>query len=63
VLTVCCRTTDVAGCEGVTLALPRLLGGEGVLATIPLPLDPNEREDLNRSAAILRSAIESLSSV
>ena len=62
VLTVCCHTTTVEGCEGVTLALPRLLGGEGVLATIPLSLDPNEREDLNRSAAILRKAVESLNS-
>ena len=61
VLTVCCRITDVPGCEGVTLALPHLLGGEGVLATLPLSLEPGERELLGRSAGILREAIESLS--
>jgi L-lactate dehydrogenase len=63
VLTVCCHTKDVAGCEGVTLALPRLLGGEGVLATIPLVLDPTERADLIRSGDILRRAVESLGSI
>jgi L-lactate dehydrogenase len=61
VLTVCAQTTGVAGCDGVTLALPRLLGGAGVLATIPLVLDPDEREALTRSAAILRGAVDSLS--
>jgi xylulose-5-phosphate/fructose-6-phosphate phosphoketolase len=33
---------------------PRLVGGEGALATIPLPLDTSEREGLSRSASILR---------
>jgi L-lactate dehydrogenase len=61
VLTICCRITDVPGCEGVTLALPHLVGGEGVLATLPLPLDPGERALLGRSAGIIRDAIESLS--
>ena len=61
VLTVCGRITGVADCDGVTLALPHLVGGDGMLATIPVTLDPAEREALARSAAILRSAIESLS--
>jgi L-lactate dehydrogenase len=60
VLTVCTPTVGVPGCEGVTLALPRLLGGDGVLATIQLPLDESERAGLLRSAGILREAIESL---
>jgi L-lactate dehydrogenase len=61
VLTVCCGTSGVPECEGVTLALPRLLGGDGVLATIPLSLDSSERELLARSAGIIRGAIQSLS--
>jgi L-lactate dehydrogenase len=61
ILTVCCSVTDVPGFEGVTLALPRLVAGRGVLATIPLPLDPAERDGLTRSAGILREAIQSLS--
>jgi len=44
----------------VTLALPHLVGGEGALATIPLPLDAKERVALRRSAGLLREAIESL---
>jgi L-lactate dehydrogenase len=58
---VCARITNVPDCEGVTLALPHLVGGEGVLATIPLLLDPAERQALARSAAILREATHSLS--
>jgi L-lactate dehydrogenase len=60
VLTVCCGVSGVTGYEGVTLALPHLLGGDGVLATIPLALDSAEREALGRSADILRTAIQSL---
>jgi L-lactate dehydrogenase len=61
ILSVCARITNVPDCEGVTLALPHLVGGEGVLATIPLLLDPAERQALARSAAILREATHSLS--
>ena len=60
ILTICSRITTVPGCEGVTLALPHLVGGEGALATIPLPLDPDEQEGLRRSCGILREATESL---
>jgi L-lactate dehydrogenase len=60
ILTICCRITGVPDCEGVTLALPHLVGGEGALATIPLPLDNGERAGLRRSADILREAIESM---
>jgi L-lactate dehydrogenase len=60
ILTVCARISDVPGCEGVTLALPHLVGGDGVLATIPLSLDPAEEAGLRRSADILRTAIQSL---
>jgi L-lactate dehydrogenase len=56
ILTICSRITGVPDCEGVTLALPHLVGGEGALATIPLPLDPGEQEALRRSAGILREA-------
>lgn len=60
ILTVCSRIVGVPDCEGVTLALPHLVGGEGVMTTIPPPLDAAEREGLRRSAGILREAIESL---
>lgn len=60
ILTICRRIAGVPDCEGLTLALPHLVGGEGALATIPLPLDVTEREGLRRSAGILREAIGSL---
>jgi L-lactate dehydrogenase len=60
IMTICCRIVGVPGCEDVTLALPHLVGGEGALAAIPLPLDVTERAALQRSAGILRDAIESL---
>jgi L-lactate dehydrogenase len=60
ILSICCRIAGVPDCDGVTLALPHLVGGEGALATIPLPLDTTEHEGLRRSAGILREALESL---
>jgi L-lactate dehydrogenase len=60
VLTVCSHIKGVPDCDGVTLGLPHLVGGEGVLATIPLTLDSVERQQLARSAGILREAIHAL---
>ena len=37
--TICARITGMPDCEGVTLALPHLLGGQGVLGNIPMLLD------------------------
>jgi L-lactate dehydrogenase len=60
ILTVCSRIEGVPDCEGVTLALPHLVGGDGVLTTIPLLLDDAERAALRRSSAVLREAVGSL---
>ena len=60
ILTICSRIEDVPGCEGLTLSLPRLVGGEGALTTIRLALDATEQEALRRSAAVLRTALGSL---
>jgi L-lactate dehydrogenase len=60
ILTICSRISGVAECDGVTLALPHLVGGDGVLATIPLELADAERDGLRRSAGILREALASL---
>jgi len=60
ILTICARISGVPDCDGVTLALPHLVGGEGALATIPLPLTADETQALRRSAGILREALESL---
>src|SRR5215469_4568795 len=60
ILTICARINGVPGCEGVTLALPHLVGGEGALASIPLKLNPAEQKGLRLSAGILREAIVSV---
>jgi L-lactate dehydrogenase len=60
ILTICARIDGVAGCSGVTLALPHLVGGQGALATLPLRLNSTEQEALCTSAGILREAIDSL---
>jgi L-lactate dehydrogenase len=60
ILTISSRINGVPNCQGVTLALPHLVGGEGALATIPLPLDGIEQEGLRVSAGVLREAIASL---
>jgi L-lactate dehydrogenase len=60
ILTVCSRISGVPDCEDVTMALPHLVDGEGVRATIPLALDATERQGLRQSADVLREAITSL---
>jgi L-lactate dehydrogenase len=50
----------VAGVADVTVALPRLVGGDGVIATFPQPLSEEEQAALQRSAAIVRDAITGL---
>ncbi len=60
ILTVCSRISGAPDYEGLTFALPHLVGGDGVMATIPLPLTPTERDGLRRSAGILREAVAEL---
>ena len=60
ILTVCSRHADVAGVKNVTLALPQLVGGDGVLDTYMPPLSEIELKLLNRSASVIRDAIDSL---
>lgn len=59
-LTVCHRNANVHGVKDVTLALPHLVGGDGVITTFPLPLSPSEAEALKHSAQVIRSAIDQL---
>jgi L-lactate dehydrogenase len=58
VLTVCSPEADVAGVREVTVSLPRLVGGAGVLETLPLILPTEEEKALARSAGVVRAAID-----
>jgi L-lactate dehydrogenase len=60
VLTVAAPTADVGGIRNVTLSLPRLVGGRGVLETFPLPLSQEESTQLHASARVIRQALDEL---
>jgi len=63
ILTVCYRAAEVSGVPGVTLSLPRLVGGTGVLETLPVTLDENEQVALQRSAVTLAEATASIATL
>jgi L-lactate dehydrogenase len=60
IMTVCLPTPEVAGVSNVTLSLPRLVGGKGVLETFPLPLNDEENHQLRKSAEVIRQALDEL---
>lgn len=60
VMTVCLPTPEVVGVPDVTLSLPRLVGGNGVLETFPLPLNEGETHQLRKSAQVIRRALDEL---
>lgn len=60
ILTVCAPNVEVAGVRDVTLALPRLVGGDGVLDTFAPPLSSSESELLRASAQVIGQAIGEL---
>ena len=59
-LTVCTPVAEVVGVPDVTVALPNLLGGSGVISTCLFELCDEEYDGLRASAQIVRNAIESL---
>jgi len=60
ILTVCSPEDEVAGVRDVTVSLPRVVGGAGILETLPLLLPPDEEEALSRSAQVVREAVRRL---
>ncbi len=62
ILTVCTPVAEVLGVCDVTISLPHLIGGDGVLASFPLPLDRTEQAGLQASASVVCEAIDSLQS-
>jgi L-lactate dehydrogenase len=60
ILTVSSWISEIEGIEDVTISLPRLVGGDGVLATFHPPLSPEESAGLRNSARIVRSVIDEL---
>ena len=60
ILTVCAPTADVLGVKDVTVSLPRMVGGCGVIETFPLPLGEDEQAQLRASAGVIRKALDEL---
>lgn len=60
ILSVCAPAADVVGVSDVTVALPRLVGGDGVLETFPLPLNDSEAHLLQTSASLIRKVLDKL---
>jgi L-lactate dehydrogenase len=60
ILTVTTPMPEVAGVKDVSVAMPFLMGGSGVLSALPLPLVEHEQALLHDSAQIVRTAIDQL---
>jgi len=60
ILTISSRMELVAGVRDVTISLPHLIGGEGVIDELPLSLDAAEQLALGKSAAVIREAVAAL---
>lgn len=60
ILTVCTPMPEVAGVKDVTVSLPNLVGGEGIIQTFFPNLNETETEALGNSARVVRSVIDQL---
>ncbi len=60
IMTVCTPLPEVAGVADVTVSLPHLVGGDGILASLPIALDEAETAALQASARGVREVIESV---
>jgi L-lactate dehydrogenase len=60
ILTVCTPVARVLDVCDVAISLPHLVGGDGVLASFPLPLNEDEQAALNASAEVVCQAIKGL---
>lgn len=60
ILTVCTPTQNIAGVKNVTVSLPSLVGGEGIIKTFFPNLNEAEMTALHSSAQVVRSVIDEL---
>ena len=60
IITVCTPMPEIAGVADVTISLPHLVGGTGILATFPPALAEEEQAQLHHSASVIRQVIEDL---
>jgi L-lactate dehydrogenase len=65
ILTVCTPLSELLGVEDVTVSMPHLLAGDGVMDQIllPLSLNDNEKSALQYSASVVKEATDEILSV
>jgi len=59
-ITICAPVDEIVGVKDVTLSLPHLVSGKGVMAQLPFKLSPDETEALKKSAQILKEQIQNI---
>jgi L-lactate dehydrogenase len=60
IMTVCTPLDEVAGVRDVTISVPKLFGGQGVIDDLSLALDEGEHAKLHDSAALIRKMLDDL---
>lgn len=60
ILTVSSPTSDIPGVTNVSVSLPRLIGGDGIIETFPLSLSAEEESLLRKSAQVVSEATQPL---
>ncbi len=60
ILTVCTKQESAAGVSDVTLSLPHLVGGGGILNVLNIPLLSEEQKELQKSARTIKNALDSI---
>ncbi|HEX6305090.1 MAG TPA: L-lactate dehydrogenase [Anaerolineales bacterium] len=60
ILTVCTPIPEVAGVKDITVSLPNLVGGQGIVTTFYPDLNDKEHMALKNSAEVIRDALDGL---
>ncbi len=60
ILTVCAEMPSLVGVEHVTVSMPHMVGGQGNMGTLALPLSADEEQALRASALIVKEATDAL---
>ncbi|HEX6303401.1 MAG TPA: L-lactate dehydrogenase, partial [Anaerolineales bacterium] len=60
ILTVCTPIPGVAGVKDITVSLPNLVGGQGIVTTFYPDLNEKEHMALKNSAGVIRDALDEL---
>jgi len=60
IMTVCTPQPEIASVEDVTVAMPHMIGGDGIIDSFPLPLSDKEQSKLHDSASLIRGLLDDL---